>query len=224
MNIPLSKMGLMLIIKCGKQNRGQLGKRRQRGDVHVFIIALLLALFSVTNTNNRKDNIFVPTDRVHLASKLDFSSTRIHKDSPATSVDNQATGKLPVPKDKGLFSHSTHLFNQHNRFSQKKDSKFNQKPKSHEESLQVKYNTLRSDFNMNSSDFPITQAVLSNTGFRSDNKLCDYEQDAQNVFVKGSLGSKLEYWKDIGASDFIFDVIENGYKLPFRTIPNKAEF
>ena len=29
--------------------------------------------------------------RVHLASKPDFSSTRIHKDSPATFVDNQAT-------------------------------------------------------------------------------------------------------------------------------------
>ena len=59
MNIPLSKMGLtlMMIVKCGKQNRGRLGKRRQRGDLHVFIIILLLywpCSASLLQTTKRK--------------------------------------------------------------------------------------------------------------------------------------------------------------------------
>ena len=42
--------------------------------------------------------------------------------------------------------------------------------------------------------------------------------------VHFGLWSKLEHWKEIGTSNFILDVIENGYKRPFRTIPNRAEF
>ena len=82
---------------------------------------------------------------------------------------------------------------------------------------------MRSDFNTNNSDCLITRVVLANTSCGTDNELYDHEQDSKNAFVKGSLRSNLEYWKEIGASDFILDVIENGYKLPFRTIPDKAE-
>ena len=168
---------------------------------------------------------FVPTDRINLASKLDFSNSRIPQDSPVTFVDNQVTGKPPVLIDKGLFSHSTLSFNQRKCISQQKDSKFCQeKPKTHEESLQVKYNNLRSDYNTNNSDCLITRVVLGNTSCGSDNESYDHEQDSKNAFVKGSLRSNLQYWKEIGASDFILDVIENGHKLPFRTIPDKAEF
>ena len=175
--------------------------------------------------NNRKDQIFVPTDRINLASKPVFSNSRIPQDSPVTFVDNQVTGKPPVLIDKGLFSHSTLSFNQRKCISQQKDSKFCQeKPKTHEESLQVKYNNLRSDFNTNNSDCLITRVVLGNTSCGSDNESYDHEQDSKNAFIKGSLRSNFEYWKEIGASDFILDVIENGYKLPFRTISDKAEF
>ena len=124
----------------------------------------------------------------------------------------------------GLFSHSTLSFNQRKCISQQKDSKFYQKkPKNHEESSQVKYNNLRSDFHTNNSDCLITRVVLGNTSCGSDNESYHHEQDSKNAFVKGSLRSNLEYWKEIGASDFMLDVIENGYKLPFRTIPDKAE-
>ena len=83
---------------------------------------------------------------------------------------------------------------------------------------------MRSDFNTNNSYCLITRVVLGNTSCGSDNYSYDHEQDSKNALVKGSLRSNLEYWKEIGASDFILDVIENGYKLPFRTIPDIAEF
>ena len=161
--------------------------------------------------NNRNNQIFVPTDRINLASKPVSSNSRIPQDSPVTFVDNQVTC---------LFSHSTLSFNQCKCISQQKDSKFCQKkPKTHEESLQVKYNNLRSDFNTNNSDCFIIRVVLGNTSCRSDNESYDDEQDSKNAFFKGSLRSNLEYWKEIGASDFILDVIEISLRTSFQNDP-----
>ena len=57
-----------------------------------------------------------------------------------------------------------------------------------------------------------------------DNEKCDYEQGSNTKFQKGSLRAKLSYWKEIEASEFILDVVGNGYKLPFVSIPNQHEF
>ncbi len=54
-----------------------------------------------------------------------------------------------------------------------------------------------------------------------DNNLYEFEQGSANKFKKGSLRSKLSYWKEIEASDFIVDVIENGYRLPLLSIPRQ---
>ena len=37
--------------------------------------------------------------------------------------------------------------------------------------------------------------------------------------VKGSLARNIQYWQNIGASDFIIDTIKNGYIIPFQTPP-----
>lgn len=37
--------------------------------------------------------------------------------------------------------------------------------------------------------------------------------------VKGSLKRHLEYWKAINTSDFLLDIIEDGYKIPFVSTP-----
>jgi hypothetical protein len=36
----------------------------------------------------------------------------------------------------------------------------------------------------------------------------------------GNLLGNIEKWKDIGANEYIIDVIENGYKIPFLHIPD----
>jgi ethanolamine utilization microcompartment shell protein EutS len=36
----------------------------------------------------------------------------------------------------------------------------------------------------------------------------------------GNLSGNIEKWKDIGANEYIIDVIENGYKIPFLHIPD----
>ena len=42
--------------------------------------------------------------------------------------------------------------------------------------------------------------------------------------VKGNLRRKLEFWKRIGTSKFILNVIERGYMLPFLSLPEPAVF
>ena len=42
--------------------------------------------------------------------------------------------------------------------------------------------------------------------------------------VKGNLRRKLEFWKRIGTSKFILNVIERGYMLPFLSLPKPAVF
>ena len=42
--------------------------------------------------------------------------------------------------------------------------------------------------------------------------------------VKGNLRRKIEFWKRIGTSEFILNVIEKGYMLPFLSLPEPAVF
>jgi hypothetical protein len=36
-----------------------------------------------------------------------------------------------------------------------------------------------------------------------------------NIIVKGRLKSHIDFWKKIGCNDFILDIIDAGYKIPF---------
>ena len=52
----------------------------------------------------------------------------------------------------------------------------------------------------------------------------EYEQGKDQKFKKGSLRSNIYFWKEIEASEFILDVVENGYKLPFQSVQAQKEF
>lgn len=52
----------------------------------------------------------------------------------------------------------------------------------------------------------------------------EFEQSKSSKFVKGSLRSKVSFWKEIEADKFVLDTIQEGYKLPFLKIPENAEF
>jgi hypothetical protein len=39
--------------------------------------------------------------------------------------------------------------------------------------------------------------------------------------VKGRLRSHVQFWEHIGAYDNILDIIKNGYKIPFYSLPPK---
>ena len=47
----------------------------------------------------------------------------------------------------------------------------------------------------------------------------EYEQGQKSIIVKGRLKKHVKFWQDIGASEFILDVINSGYKLPFYSNP-----
>ncbi|MEW8544359.1 MAG: reverse transcriptase domain-containing protein [Candidatus Thiodiazotropha sp.] len=47
----------------------------------------------------------------------------------------------------------------------------------------------------------------------------EYEQGQKHIIVKGRLKKNITFWQDIGASAFVLDVIENGYKIPLFSLP-----
>ena len=52
--------------------------------------------------------------------------------------------------------------------------------------------------------------------------------DDLNVFslpsVKGRLIKSVNYWRSIGAPQFVLDIINDGYKIPFITAPPTCKF
>ena len=52
----------------------------------------------------------------------------------------------------------------------------------------------------------------------------EYEQGQKHIIVRGQLKQHIQFCKSIGASDFIIDVIENGYKLPLYSEPEQTFF
>ena len=54
---------------------------------------------------------------------------------------------------------------------------------------------------------------------------CDYfiyEQGQKDIIVRNRLKEHIQFWKDIGANQFILDSIEYGYKIPFYSLPGSA--
>ena len=46
----------------------------------------------------------------------------------------------------------------------------------------------------------------------------EYEQGrSSTIVVAGRLKSDIQFWRSIGASQFILDVIEHGYRIPFHS-------
>ena len=58
---------------------------------------------------------------------------------------------------------------------------------------------------------------------------CEFKQPSSNtpvssLKVKGRLRAHVQFWKDIEASDFIIDTIQEGYRIPSRESPNPDIF
>lgn len=48
----------------------------------------------------------------------------------------------------------------------------------------------------------------------------EYEQGVtSNIVVPGSLKNHIQFWRSIGSSQFILDVIDEGYRIPFYSTP-----
>ena len=58
----------------------------------------------------------------------------------------------------------------------------------------------------------------------SGKKINDYEHESLTgsaiLQVKGSFRRNISFWHDIGAPEFILSIIQDGYRLPFETIPS----
>ena len=49
-------------------------------------------------------------------------------------------------------------------------------------------------------------------------------EPVSSVQVKGRLKENIAFWRDIGASKWVLSVIENGYYLPFISLPARRSF
>ena len=47
--------------------------------------------------------------------------------------------------------------------------------------------------------------------FRFTHDFYEYEQGQKHLLVKERLRKNIQFWRDIGASEFVLDVIEHGY-------------
>ena len=50
----------------------------------------------------------------------------------------------------------------------------------------------------------------------------EYEEGQKHIIVRGRLRENIQFWRDIGTNEFILDTLENGYKIPFYSMPQKS--
>ena len=83
----------------------------------------------------------------------------------------------------------------------------------------------------NASYHSLDKVNLSSKSYHGDNnfelqddsfQLFECDSDPTVVNVKGNLKRNLDFWLEINANDYILDVINNGYRLPFKDIPDSA--
>lgn len=66
-------------------------------------------------------------------------------------------------------------------------------------------------------------AKMSEHFSESKNNVCRFVATVdENVSPVGRLRGHLTKWVDIHADKYILDVIENGYKIPFKTVPKSV--
>ena len=72
---------------------------------------------------------------------------------------------------------------------------------------------------MHKSSYEDTLKVLHFDNFDS---FYEYENNNSDINVKGRLKQSFDFWKEIGTSDFILDVIAEGYKIPLLHEPESV--
>jgi len=50
----------------------------------------------------------------------------------------------------------------------------------------------------------------------------EYEQGQRHIIVKDRLKEHVQFWRNIGTTNFILDIIENGYKIPLYSTPPRS--
>ena len=62
--------------------------------------------------------------------------------------------------------------------------------------------------------------ILSPEHLDLDHDFYEYEQGlSSNIIEAGRLKTHIQFWKSIGASPYILDVIDTGYHIPFYSMP-----
>ena len=170
-----------------------------------------------------EDLLFVPFESsltVHVS----------HVEAPVTGeVNAQRNSTLPSSSrsDPMLIPSSlTVQCKETSKSKKKQDNPDKPKKKNKLDETKVKYNdTLSYDAkNFLSDEQFLIDCEDRFSNSRCENQKAEFTEGSEKVFVKGRLKRNVNFWKVIGANDFILDTIENGYKLPLIQTPEPAVF
>ena len=71
---------------------------------------------------------------------------------------------------------------------------------------------------------PEAQVLLTQELLENEQYPFEFEEFSHSSFVQGKLRSCIDFWRSINCSDFILDVIDNGYKILFENAPTSFSF
>ena len=71
---------------------------------------------------------------------------------------------------------------------------------------------------------PEAQVLLTQELLENEQYPFELEEFSHSSFVQGKLRSCIDFWRSINCSDFILDVIDNGYKILFENAPTSFSF
>jgi hypothetical protein len=150
-----------------------------------------------------------------LKKKVDFKTTPYSYKKTASTVGNP----IPVTTNAAFRPGRSFFCNERGHW-RRKCSKVAAEQRSNLNKISIEHyvNNDKSSTPLFTTDISHDIKVSSNT---------HYTNNESNVIQKttgvGRLRKSVNKWKEIGANDFIVDVIENGYQIPFLTLPNQIE-
>ena len=167
-----------------------------------------------------------------MATKEDHNLTQYEK-GVATPVEHSVTGGTSVNLSKTsdyqtvatLTQHSSRVRNKNpNSSNIKNNLKKTELVKI--ENMKDKYDYVSGKSIDSEEEFLINfdQDAIEDINFDKISIFSEYEQGESEIFAKGRPKSSFSFWQKIGVIENALNTIANGYKIPFFSMPEPAEF
>lgn len=192
----------MMSLGFSGQNLGPCVRRRHSKRLTKSLNPLLRLLLLMFSLSGRLETFFPHNTREHHnGSSFLFVPPQLQEglSDPALPAEKLPTSVVTAPTPT---AHSSLIPQQRNEVLSTADD-----------------NDIYADSNFE-DEYSINRFDYDQTRF-TDN-FYEYEQGQKDIIVKNRLRDHIQFWKDIGANQYILDCIYNGYKIPFYSLPDKS--